>query len=221
MKTIGSRKKKIFSAIFVSIVGVLGMLSKTEAMRPCQDEVALLPPWEFSENCALLRRVFACGGQLVPGLGKGDPSQVGRELKAVLALNGWHSHLRFLCIPASVEVLRGGCFSNCRSLIHVVFEANSQITRMEGGAFENCASLESLCIPASVEVLSDRCFSGCRSLFIVGFAANCKITRIERGVFENCVILQSLRIPRSMQEIGERCCKGCTALISFTFEGDA
>jgi hypothetical protein len=91
------------------------------------------------------------------------------------------SSLTSIHIPSSVEVMVG-CFSGCRSLLPVTFDAESKLSRLERCAF--CASgLPSIHIPSSVEVIYEGCFFECRSLLSVTFDAQSKLSRLERRAF--------------------------------------
>jgi hypothetical protein len=84
-------------------------------------------------------------------------------------------------ILASVEVLGVGCFSWCRSLSSVTFEAGSRLLRIGAGAFGGTGLIE-IVIPASVEVLGAGCFSLCRLLSSVRFESGSRLLETEGEV---------------------------------------
>jgi hypothetical protein len=63
-----------------------------------------------------------------------------------------------LILPASVEVLGDGCFSECKSLSSIIFESGSKLSRIEKWAFCQTGLIE-IILPVSVEVLSEACFA--------------------------------------------------------------
>jgi hypothetical protein len=79
--------------------------------------------------------------------------------------------LKFICIPASVEILCERCFFGCRSLETLTFDTGSKLSYIEGEAFLNCRSLTSIFLPASVESIGSRAFAKCRNLRTLHFEA--------------------------------------------------
>ncbi|MEE0917283.1 MAG: leucine-rich repeat domain-containing protein [Bacteroidales bacterium] len=86
-----------------------------------------------------------------------------------------------------------GFFHDCSSLTSVIFEDNSNLTKIGYWTFYNCSSLTSITIPNSV-------------------------TYIGSGAFENCSSLTSVTIPNSVTSIGEATFYGCNNLTSMTVE---
>jgi hypothetical protein len=66
-------------------------------------------------------------------------------------------------IASSYEVICTCCFSGCKSLASVTFDADAKVSRFDGSAFRQ-SGLTSIRIPSSVEVICETCFSGCSSL---------------------------------------------------------
>ena len=67
-----------------------------------------------------------------------------------------HSSLVSISIPASVETIRGGAFSDCTSLKTVTFEKGSQLLTVDGyynyGAFSDCTALTTVDMSACTQV---------------------------------------------------------------------
>jgi hypothetical protein len=61
--------------------------------------------------------------------------------------------LNSISIPASVESLGEGCFSECMSLWSVTFESGSKLVRIHYQAYAGCGSLKSIVIPRSIREL--------------------------------------------------------------------
>jgi hypothetical protein len=81
-------------------------------------------------------------------------------------------------VPKIVEVLGEKCFYRCESLSEIIFEEDSELTRVEKFAFYSCAA-ESIRIPRKVEILSDGCFAECQRLHEVIIADDSELRRIE------------------------------------------
>jgi hypothetical protein len=92
-----------------------------------------------------------------------------------------------IIIPASVEVLAEYCFSGCKSLYLVKFEAGSRLSRIEKQAFFR-TGLVDMILPVSVEVLGDGCFYGCRSLSSVTFESGSRLREVGRDAFSDTLI---------------------------------
>jgi hypothetical protein len=81
-------------------------------------------------------------------------------------------------IESSIERIYEGCFMPCKSVTSVVFEANSQLSRLEDRAFSE-SGLTSIHLLASVTVIGESCFRGCRSLTAIAFDPPSKFRRSE------------------------------------------
>jgi hypothetical protein len=118
--------------------------------------------------------------------------------------------------PSSVEVICESCFSSCKSLASVTFEANSRLSRVEKAAF--CKTgLQSIHLPRSLEVICEFCFFYCKSLAFVTFDANSRLSRLEKQAFCKSG-LQSIHLPGSLEVICESCFFYCCYLTSVAFD---
>jgi hypothetical protein len=71
-------------------------------------------------------------------------------------------------IESSIEGICEGCFKSCESVKSVVFEENSQLSRLEARAFYG-SCLRSIHLPASVTVIGEDCFASCDSVLSITF----------------------------------------------------
>lgn len=142
--------------------------------------------------------------------------------------------LATVALPASLETIGQTAFKNCTALTSVVFEENSNLKTIEGGAkgsrfygaFTGCSSLASIVIPASVETIGTAAFKGCRVLTTVSFGRNSQLRSIRGGcagsvyygAFSDCSSLRSIEIPARVDSIGIAAFKNCTSLKSVVFE---
>jgi hypothetical protein len=83
-------------------------------------------------------------------------------------------------IPASVKSIGLSAFFGYSRLNEVLFEANSQLRRIDG--FQGCASLIQIDIPASVEFVESRVFSGCASVQELRMSPGTRIRAVGRSV---------------------------------------
>jgi hypothetical protein len=58
-----------------------------------------------------------------------------------------------ICLPPCVQILGPRCFSSCRSLSQVRFEASSKLRHIHDGVFTGCSSLTSVHIPPTLRIL--------------------------------------------------------------------
>ena len=84
------------------------------------------------------------------------------------------------------------------------------------GAFNGCASLNSVTIPAGVSVIGSQAFSGCSSLTNVVIPAS--VTTIGVDAFNGSGLIQ-VTIPDSVTSIGDQAFLLCTALTSVVMGG--
>jgi hypothetical protein len=66
------------------------------------------------------------------------------------------SSLSSIAIPASVERIGDGCFSECRALFTVKFDDESHLSWIGHSVFCRCSSLLSIRIPSSLETVFSR-----------------------------------------------------------------
>jgi hypothetical protein len=119
-------------------------------------------------------------------------------------------------IESSIERICEGCFMSCKSVKSVVFEENSQLSRLEALAFSE-RGLTSIHLPASVTVIGEYCFSRCGSLVSITFESGSRLSRLAKWAF-SWSGLRSIHLPASVTFIGEFCFYGCGTLQSFTFD---
>lgn len=150
------------------------------------------------------------------------------------------SAITSVVIPASVTVIRQDAFSYCDNLTSVTFEDGSNLTEIEGFAFnyceqlqefvipENvtsigsgnffgCKALQSITIPANVETIGGSTFSYCTNLKTVKFAKGSKLTTISANLFAYSGI-ESVTIPAGVIVIEGEAFEGCSNLTEVVFE---
>jgi hypothetical protein len=81
--------------------------------------------------------------------------------------------LKKIEISSSVEFIGKYCFSECKFLYEVLFEAGSKLKRIDEYGFHG-TGLNQIEIPSSVEFIGKHCFCGCQSLCVIRFEAGCK-----------------------------------------------
>jgi hypothetical protein len=101
-------------------------------------------------------------------------------------------------IESSIEGICEGCFMWCKSVLSVVFEENSQLSRLENRAFSR-SGLTSIHLPASVTVIGGFCFCCCRSLVSITFESGSKLFQLAKEAF-SWSGLRSIHLPASVTQ---------------------
>jgi hypothetical protein len=93
---------------------------------------------------------------------------------------------RFWIAPC-YEMICELCFSQCKSLASVAFDADTTVSRFDGHAFQ-WSGLTSIHIPSSVEVIHEYCFSRCKSLASVTHDPGSKLHPTLRDLLAGCAL---------------------------------
>lgn len=113
-----------------------------------------------------------------------------------------------IALPASLEKIYPGAFSNCASLTEVVIP--DKITSVPKNAFYQCTSLISVTLGAGVDSIGESAFEGCAKLESVAF--NNALTLIDDNAFKNCSALTEVKFPETLTSLGAEAFSHCTAL---------
>lgn len=105
--------------------------------------------------------------------------------------NGLH-YLVTIDLPASLITIGESSFEDCRSLSHVTFAANSNLTTIGNWAFYNCHELQSLAIPEGVTEIGKAAFYGCAYLKDVNLPAS--VRAIGDNAFALCAKMAKLQV---------------------------
>lgn len=84
------------------------------------------------------------------------------------------------------------------------------ITKIGGGAFENCENLQHVQLPSALKELGTDAFKGCTSL-TKALLSN-SMTEVPAGAFHGCKSLIDISIPSSVKVIGTSAFQGCSKL---------
>ena len=99
-----------------------------------------------------------------------------------------------------------------KNLVQVYFPANSNVKKLNWGAFENLSKLEIVNVPASVTAIGNNCFNNCSSLSSVTFDANSNLQTIDDKCFASCTSLTEIVLPNSLVKIGSYLAYNCKNL---------
>lgn len=111
-----------------------------------------------------------------------------------------------LVIPASVKVVEGSAFLQCRNLTKVVFQAQSM--KQIDGCFAMCPKLQSVTFPESLQKdMTFNMFKECTSLSNVVLPKN--LRTIPKSMFEGCKSLKTLNVPSTVTKVEAGAFSGC------------
>jgi hypothetical protein len=119
-------------------------------------------------------------------------------------------------IASSYEAICKDCFSECKSLVSVTFDADSTVSRFDAFAF-SLSGLTSIYIPSFIEVICEYCFYQCESLASVAFDVDSKVSRFDCKAFSESG-LTSIHIHLSVEMICESYFSKCKSLASVLFD---
>ena len=115
-------------------------------------------------------------------------------------------------VPSGTVAIAGGAFKDCAKLESLVIP--DSVTAIGKSAFENCAALKRITLPKSITTLEALTFSGCAALAEIALPDGLKT--LGEKVFSGCAALKSVRIPAEVTVIPTEAFYGCSSLESIT-----
>lgn len=115
-------------------------------------------------------------------------------------------------VPSGTVAIAGGAFKDCAKLESLVIP--DSVTAIGNSAFENCAALKRITLPKSITKLEALTFSGCAALAEITLPDGLKA--LGEKVFSGCAALKSVRIPAEVTVIPAEAFSGCSSLESIT-----
>lgn len=115
-------------------------------------------------------------------------------------------------VPSGTVAIAGGAFKDCAKLESLVIP--DSVTAIGKSAFENCAALKRITLPKSIAKLEALTFSGCAALAEIALPDSVKT--LGEKVFSGCAALKSVKIPAEVTVIPAEAFYGCSSLESIT-----
>lgn len=115
-------------------------------------------------------------------------------------------------VPSGTVAIAGGAFKDCAKLESLVIP--DSVISIGESAFENCAALKRITLPKNITKLEASCFSGCAALAEIALPDNVKT--LGEKVFSGCAALKSVKIPAEVTVIPTEAFSGCVSLESIT-----
>ena len=115
-------------------------------------------------------------------------------------------------VPSGTVAIAGGAFKDCAKLESLVIP--DSVISIGESAFENCAALKRITLPKNITKLEASCFSGCTALAEIALPDGVKT--LGEKVFSGCAALKSVKIPAEVTVIPTEAFFGCSSLESIT-----
>ena len=115
-------------------------------------------------------------------------------------------------VPSGTVAIAGGAFKDCAKLESLVIP--DSVTAIGESAFENCAALKRITLPKGIAKLEALTFSGCAALAEIALPDGLKA--LGEKVFSGCAALKSVKIPAEVTVIPTEAFSGCSSLESIT-----
>lgn len=115
-------------------------------------------------------------------------------------------------VPSGTVAIAGGAFKDCAKLESLVIP--DSVISIGESAFENCAALKRITLPKNITKLEASCFSGCAALAEITLPDGLKM--LGEKVFSGCAALKSVKIPAEVTVIPAEAFSGCSSLESIT-----
>lgn len=115
-------------------------------------------------------------------------------------------------VPSGTVAIAGGAFKDCAKLESLVIP--DSVISIGESAFENCAALKRITLPKNITKLEASCFSGCTALAEIALPDSVKT--LGEKVFSGCAALKSVKIPAEVTVIPAEAFSGCSSLESIT-----
>ena len=131
-------------------------------------------------------------------------------------------------LPANLQSLGGGAFSDCHPEIRISFPNESKFTIDEQFIIINSAKTEivsyignvinaNLTILESIQEITNYAFSSADNIFSISFPQNSQLEFIRNGAFSQCTTLKAINFPNSLQSIGDSAFSHCSNLTNLSF----
>lgn len=115
-------------------------------------------------------------------------------------------------VPSGTVAIAGGAFKDCAKLESLVI--SDSVTAIGKSAFENCAALKRITLPKSITKLETLTFSGCAALAEIALPDGLKA--LGEKVFSGCAAFKSVKIPAEVTVVPTEAFFGCSSLESIT-----
>lgn len=121
-------------------------------------------------------------------------------------------NLKTLTVKDGVTKIDAGAFRECALLTSATVLASAE--KIDSYAFYKCEALQSISLGENIKIIGENAFSGCISLYNISFGSG--VTTLEKNAFKNCSSIKAISIRENITSVGESAFENCTSLESIT-----
>lgn len=129
-------------------------------------------------------------------------------------VSGFKNYKNRVILLSNITAIDGWAFQDCTNLTSI--EIPNSVTNMGVQVFMGCSNLINVVLPEGITGITINEFHSCRSLTSINIPSS--ITRINNTAFDGCSSLRSVTIPENVTSIGISAFRGCTSLTTVTLE---
>ena len=129
-------------------------------------------------------------------------------------VSGFKNYKNRVILLSNITAIDGWAFQDCTNLTSI--EIPNSVTNMGLQVFMGCSNLINVVLPEGITGITINEFHSCRSLTSINIPSS--ITRINNTAFAGCSSLRSVTIPENVTSIGISAFRGCTSLTTVTLE---
>lgn len=146
----------------------------------------------------------------------GNDYQVTRVSSIKPEVSGFKNYKNRLILLSNITAIDGWAFQDCINLTSI--EIPNSVTNMGVQVFMGCSNLTNVVLPEGITEITVHEFRNCRSLTSINLKEYTNLTSIDLFAFYHCSGLTSITLPSSLTSIESYAFEGCTNLATVTIE---
>lgn len=142
----------------------------------------------------------------------GDDYQVTGVSCIEPTVSGFKNYKNRIILLSNITAIDGWAFQDCTNLTSI--EIPSSVTSMGVQIFYDCSNLKNVVLPEGITEITTNEFGFCRSLTSITIPSS--VTSIGIGAFSDCTSLTTITIPENVTSIGNQAFRQCSSLTTIT-----
>lgn len=127
-------------------------------------------------------------------------------------VSGFKNYENRIILLSNITAIDGWAFQDCTNLTSI--EIPNSVTNMGVQIFMSCSNLTNVVLPEGITEITINEFSSCTSLTSINIPSS--VTKINNSAFDDCSGLTSITLPSNLTSIGDRTFFGCSGLTSIS-----
>lgn len=127
-------------------------------------------------------------------------------------VSGFKNYKNRIILLSNITAIDGWAFQDCTNLTSI--EIPSSVTSMGVQIFYDCSNLKNVVLPEGITEITTNEFGFCRSLTSITIPSS--VTSIGIGAFSGCTSLTTITIPENVTSIGNQAFRQCSSLTTIT-----